>query len=81
MLWTNRDRTLKSLMILPGLELGRKRDAKSHALPLLLPSFPLETNYCKLHTFKFIISLLSSANLELHEKLEGELRLEEARWG
>ena len=68
---------------------GEKKRCKKSCSPIASSFFPprdqlLQTShfFCFFfHTFKFIISLLSSANLELHEKLEGELRLEKARWG
>lgn len=68
---------LSSLLVTLRLELGRERDGTSCALPLFLPSFPLETKCCKLNASKFIISFLSPANLEL--VASGARRIAEAR--
>lgn len=75
-LWACRDQSTLFLDDTIQVRVG-ERDGKSHALPFFLCSFPLETNYRKLHTFEVIISLLSPANLELRERLEGEVQLRE----
>lgn len=78
MLWPCREESSQLLDNTAKDRVGERKRWEKPCSPIL-PSFPLETNYCKPHTFEFIIFLLSPANLTLHERL-GESRLEKSRW-